>query len=184
MNEFRPQMLLLIAVLAHAVGAEQVYRSVDADGAVTFSDRPTEQAIVSEPVALPPAPSEADVKLARERAEQAIQTSEEMAEQREETAKAREQARRDRQRSQAAPPNWQAYPYPPPSWNDNYPAAPAYPVYPRRPRPRYPAEWAGPGDHPAFRPGWPRHGKPRPGHRPVRPEEPTQYVLPKRKDPR
>lgn len=184
MKRLTARLLLIIAVLSPAVDAEQVYRSVDADGAVTFSDRPTEQAVVSEPVSLPPAPSEADVKLARERAEQAIQTSEEMAEQREETAKARALAQRERQRAQSSQSNWQAYPYPPPSWYDNYPAAPAYPVYPRRPRPRYPAEWAGPGDHPAFRPGWPRHGKPRPGHRPIRPEEPTQYVLPKRKQPR
>ena len=181
----RTLLLILTAALAsHAAAAEQVYRSVDDRGAITFSDRPTEQAVESEPVTLPPAPSEEAVRLARERAEKTIQTSEEMAKQREETAKAREQAQRDRRRAPSVQPNWQAYPYPPPGWYDNYPPPPAYPVYPRRPRPRYPAEWEGPGDHPAFRPGWPRHWHPRPGHRPARPENPTQTVLPKRKAPR
>ena len=181
MQRLTTRLLLIIAVVSPNVAAEQVYRSIDADGAVTFSDRPTEQAVESEPVTLPPAPSEDDVRLARERAEKTIETSEEMAKQRKETERARAQAQLDRQRAQSSQPNWQAYPYPPPSWYDGYPAPPVYPVYPRRPRPRYPAEWEGPGDHPAFRPGWPWHATQRPGHRPMPPEEPTQYVLPKRK---
>ena len=56
--------LLLAAVLGAAppIMAETVYKSVDADGRVTYSSEPPEKAVESKAVTLPPGPSEAERK--------------------------------------------------------------------------------------------------------------------------
>jgi hypothetical protein len=170
-------LTLFTLITTHAAIAEPVFKSVDERGAITYGDRPADGAILSAPVTLEPGPSDAAITQAREQAAQAIQSSDEMAAARADAERARAQAARDRRSAQPAGPAWADYPYPPPSRYGSYPAWPTYPAFPPRPpRPgyRFPPEWEGPGDHPAFRPG----------HRPVRPvRPPRQVVLPAVKQP-
>ena len=59
--------VLTLALLAGAAAAEPIYRSVDADGNVTFSGTPPANAAAVEEVSVQPGPSAAAQREARER---------------------------------------------------------------------------------------------------------------------
>ncbi len=147
-------MLLLLAasLSAHA----QVYRSVDEQGNVIFSDSPPEDAVEVAPIEIRPGPSDDQVRQTQERldaqhevlAEQEAARAAEEARRREERMRQREaQAQRQAAQSgqtQASDPDARAWWYrghrPPPR-----PSPPIARPPPSRPRPPG-------GDHPAFRP--------------------------------
>ena len=147
-----PLLLLAVALPASA----QVYRSVDEQGNVIFSDSPPDDAVEVAPVEIRPGPDDTQVRATRERLDaqrEALESREagraaEEARRREERLRQRE-AQAQRQAAQPAPseasdPDARAWWYrgqqPPPR--------------PRPPIARPPAERPRPpgGDHPAFRP--------------------------------
>ena len=81
---------LLLAMLAATAVAEQIYRSVDAEGNVTFSSDPPQNAVTVDQVSVQPGPSEAAQREARERMQRQVETANEMSEAR---------ATRDQQRA-------------------------------------------------------------------------------------
>jgi hypothetical protein len=72
--------MLLPAVLAGAAAAEQIYRSVDADGNVTFSSEPPADAVDVDEVKVQPGPSAAEQQAARERVQAQEATASELGE--------------------------------------------------------------------------------------------------------
>jgi Domain of unknown function (DUF4124) len=58
---------LLLAMLAGTVAAEQIYRSVDAEGNVTFSNQPPANSVTVDQVSVQPGPSDAAQREAQER---------------------------------------------------------------------------------------------------------------------
>jgi hypothetical protein len=147
--------------------SQTVYKSVDESGETVYSDRPVSDALASETVELPPAPSDATIEQAQERANEASELADQLAEER--AKKQQERKAAEKERSHSAAPQ-QIY-LPPPDYG--------YPYHPRppghRPRPDYPYEWQGPGDHPAFRPP---PNRPRPPPRPTAPPEAGGIVKP------
>jgi hypothetical protein len=88
--------LLALALLSGAVAADPIYRSVDAQGNVTFSNKPPANAVTVDKVDVQPGPSEAAQREAQERMQR-----------QEEAAQSLEEARASRakqQEEQAAPP--------------------------------------------------------------------------------
>lgn len=83
----------VLVPLSGTAPAEQIYRSVDADGNVTFSGTPPANAATVDAVSVRPGPSEHTQREARERIQRQTQTATEMGE-----------ARADRARQQAAEP--------------------------------------------------------------------------------
>jgi len=81
----------LLLLLSGTVAAEQIYRSVDADGNVTFSGSPPANAAAVEEVSVRPGPSPEAQREARERIERQQATASEIGE-----------ARVDRTRQQPA----------------------------------------------------------------------------------
>ena len=59
---------VIILLLSPGVGGEQIYRSVDGQGRVTYSDEPLPGSVEVQPIELAPAPTETDVAIAKERA--------------------------------------------------------------------------------------------------------------------
>ena len=72
--------MLLPAALAGAAAAEQIYRSVDADGNVTFSSEPPADAVDVDEVKVQPGPSAAEQQAARERVQAQEATASELGE--------------------------------------------------------------------------------------------------------
>ena len=72
--------LLLLVMLAGTAAAEQIYRSVDAEGNVTFSSQPPTGAVTVDKVSVKPGPSEAEQHAARERMQRQEATASEMSE--------------------------------------------------------------------------------------------------------
>jgi hypothetical protein len=142
-----------------AADAQQIYKSVDERGVVTYSQSPPPGAVDSEPVEVAPGPSREAQEAARDRVQAQQQYVDEARDERLEREKAA------RERAAAEPPG-QAKPESPAEAAD--PNAPGwYPGYPNRPGPphRYPpVEAPGKGEHPAYRP---RPDRPAP--RPPRP---------------
>ena len=70
MNRFthtiRNGSVLLLAMLAGTAAAEQIYRSVDAEGNVTFSNQPPANSVSVDQVDVQPGPSEAAQREAQE----------------------------------------------------------------------------------------------------------------------
>lgn len=165
----RATMLAVLALAAMPAATEEVYKSIDASGAVTYGDRPLEDAIATEALPVEPGPSEQEVESARARAEQAIQQADELAQARAEKQQAREQ------RSQQAQPTYIVID----RGEDGRPVY-GWSRYPHRPWPPgqpYPPAWPGPGDHPAYRPRPPVYPTPLP-EPPPRPAPPQGRVHP------
>lgn len=72
--------LLALALLAGAVSAEQIYRSIDADGNVTFSSQPPADAVDVDEVSVPPGPSAEAQAAARKRVQAQEATASELGE--------------------------------------------------------------------------------------------------------
>ena len=90
----RHACLLLLTLLAGTAAAEQIYRSVDAEGNVTFSSTPPADAAAVEAVSVPPGPSAEQQQEARERMQRQEATASEMGEAR---------ANRTQQQNEAGP---------------------------------------------------------------------------------
>jgi len=85
---------LLLAMLAGTAAAEQIYRSVDAQGNVTFSSQPPTNSVTVDKVSVQPGPSEAAQREAQERMQRQEATANELGE---------ANASRVQQRPQATP---------------------------------------------------------------------------------
>jgi hypothetical protein len=148
---------MVCSLLVATASAQTVYRSTDASGATTYSDRPPPEAIETKQVEVPPPPSDEAVEQSRERATRQRELADELTEERDARRAEQEAAKRKRSDTPAPPPE---YHYGGPYYG--YPYHPRPPGHPNRPG--YPYEWQGSGDHPAFRP---------PGQRPRPPAKPT-----------
>jgi hypothetical protein len=71
---------LLLAMLAGTAAAEQIYRSVDAEGNVTFSNQPPANSVTVDQVSVQPGPSDAAQQEAQERMQRQEATANEMSE--------------------------------------------------------------------------------------------------------
>ncbi len=71
---------LLLALPAGTAAAGQIYRSVDAEGNVTFSSQPPDGAVNVDEVSVQPGPSEEEQRAARERMQRQEATASEMSE--------------------------------------------------------------------------------------------------------
>ncbi|MCB1772826.1 MAG: DUF4124 domain-containing protein [Gammaproteobacteria bacterium] len=146
--------LMLIATAS----AETLYRSTDAEGATTYSDRPPAEAVETETVSVPPAPSAETIEQSRQRTMRQRELADELAGERKARQAEQEAAKRDRPVTPVPPAQ---------SENDDGPdyGYPYHPRWPGRPnRPGYPPEWEGPRAPPVLRP---------PGQRPRPPAKPT-----------
>jgi hypothetical protein len=76
----RAGSMLVMVMLAGTAMAEQIYRSVDADGNVTFSSQPPAEAVTVDEVSVEPGPSEAARREARERLQRQEATASELSE--------------------------------------------------------------------------------------------------------
>jgi hypothetical protein len=72
--------MLMLVVPAVTVADEQIYRSVDAEGNVTFSSQPPTGAVAVDKVNVRPGPSDAEQQAARERMQRQEATASEMSE--------------------------------------------------------------------------------------------------------
>jgi hypothetical protein len=86
--------VLLLVMLAGTAAAEQIYKSVDAEGNVTFSNEPPANSVSVDQVDVQPGPSEAAQREAQERMQRQEATANELGESR---------ASRDQQKPQASP---------------------------------------------------------------------------------
>jgi len=131
----------MLVLLSGTAAADQVYRSVDADGNVTFSSTPPANAAAVEEVSVRPGPSAEAQREARARIERQEATASEMGEAR------ADRARQQPAASPAAPDavvrevpvdQYYGYPYPnTPRRDQNRDQLPARPVQlPARPVPR------------------------------------------------
>lgn len=83
--------------------AQQVYRSVDPQGNVIYSDEPPADAAQTQSIELPPGPTEEQVKQAQQRTREIQESADKMAGEREQREKiAAEKRREEEQRQQAA----------------------------------------------------------------------------------
>jgi len=146
---------LSCSLLVATASAQTVYRSTDASGETTYSDRPPPEAIETEQVEVPPPPSDEAVEQSRERATRQRELADELTEERD-ARRAEQEAEKSKRSDRPAPPP--EYGYDGPYYG--------YPYHPRPPghanRPGYPYEWEGSGDHPAFRPPGQRPRPPKP----------------------
>jgi hypothetical protein len=72
--------VLMLAMLAGTAAADQIYRSVDAEGNVTFSNQPPADAVTVDEVSVQPGPSEAAQREAQERMQRQEETANELGE--------------------------------------------------------------------------------------------------------
>jgi len=72
-------LVLVTALGPIAAGAEEVYKSIDAQGQVTYGDAPGGNAATVEQVALPPGPTPDEVRQAREAGEKIAADADQMA---------------------------------------------------------------------------------------------------------
>jgi hypothetical protein len=162
---------LLIA--AHAAAQQTVYKSIDANGNVTYSSTPPPDAARAEAIELTPSPAPTEIEAAQQRAQALQELGDQASSEREERsaqlAEARQAAREEAARQQPAEPPSQAASYGGYGWG--FPIYPGYqpgylrpgvrPPWPERPAPPPPARrpMTKP-NHPAY---WPRQ--------PVRPPD-------------
>jgi len=66
-HTLRTGCMLLLATVAGTAAAEQIYRSVDAQGNVTFSNQPPANSVTVDQVSVQPGPSDAAQREAQER---------------------------------------------------------------------------------------------------------------------
>jgi Domain of unknown function (DUF4124) len=93
-HTLRTGCMLLLVMLAGTVAAEQIYRSVDAEGNVTFSNQPPANSVTVDQVNVQPGPSDAAQQEAQERMQRQESTANELGE---------ANASRVQQRPQATP---------------------------------------------------------------------------------
>lgn len=74
--------VLMFVMLAGTTTAETIYRSVDANGNVTYSNKPPENAVNVDKVSIQPGPSDAEQREAQERLQRQETTANEMSEER------------------------------------------------------------------------------------------------------
>jgi hypothetical protein len=79
-HTLRTGCMLLLATVAGTAAAEQIYRSVDAEGNVTFSNQPPANSVTVDQVSVHPGPSDAAQREARERMQRQEATANEMSE--------------------------------------------------------------------------------------------------------
>jgi len=72
--------VLLLVLLAGTAAAEQIYRSVDAEGNVTFSNQPPANSVTVDKVSVQPGPSDAAQREAQERMQRQEETANELGE--------------------------------------------------------------------------------------------------------
>jgi hypothetical protein len=84
--------VLLPALWSGTVAAEQIYRSVDAEGNVTFSNQPSANAVSVDEVSVQPGPSVAQQREAQERLQRQEATAQSLGEARASRARQQEQA--------------------------------------------------------------------------------------------
>lgn len=96
-HNVRAASMLVLVLLAGGVAAEPIYRSVDADGNVTFSSKPPANAVAVDEVDVQSGPSAAAQREARERSQRQSAAARDM-------GKARaDRAQQQRQSPQGAP---------------------------------------------------------------------------------
>lgn len=133
-----------IAVCAPGVTlmAEPVYRSVDADGEVSYSSKPPASSVEVEEVVFEPGPTEEEISTARQRMQEQIDNAERMSDQRRADEAARRESLEQRRyenppyaQQQADDADYYGYPY-----RYGYGHRPGYPHRPIEPsRPVEPA---------------------------------------------
>ena len=156
MTVARTLPIWLALLIASTPAFTQVYRSVDEQGNVIFSDSPPEDAVEVTPVEIRPGPDDTQVRATRER----LDAQREALESRE-AERAAEEARRREERLRQREAQAQRQAAQPASSEASDPDARAWwyrgqqpPPRPQPPIARPPAERPRPpgGDHPAFRP--------------------------------
>ena len=154
----RALSLLLALNIAHTptATAQQVYRSVDAQGNVIYSDAPPADAAQTHTIELPPGPTEEQVKQAQQRTKALKESADKLASEREAREKiAADKRREEQERQRAAEQEVRLTRLEAMERNRDYWDYGAYyPVYPRPPLIVHPIEPPG-------------HAKPLPGLPPV-----------------
>jgi cell division protease FtsH len=165
-----------LLVTAHAAAQQQVYKWVDPNGHVTYSETPPPGAVSPEPIDLLPPPAPTDVEAAQQRAQAMQELSDQLTRAREEREAEVEQERRGAREEMA---RQQAYELPPDMGDGGdygwwVPGGPSYPpgylpprqgpFWPRRPVPPPNRNPSAAPDHPAY---WPWPPFPPPDVRPV-----------------
>jgi Domain of unknown function (DUF4124) len=79
-HTLRTGCMLCLAMQAGTVAAGQIYRSVDAEGNVTFSSQPPANSVTVDQVSVQPGPSEAAQQEAQERMQRQESTANELGE--------------------------------------------------------------------------------------------------------
>lgn len=173
--------LLVVAGLLTAlpVAAQQVYKSVDANGNVTYSSTPPPDARAAEPVDLPPTPPAAEIEAAQQREKSLQELGDQLSQERQELeAKRAEERKAVREEAALQQPaqtpadsgdDW-GYGWWIPGYPNYRPHPHPRPPYPPRPVPPRPdRDPTAPPDHPAY---WPREPVLPPVTGPGRPVEP------------
>jgi len=136
--------MLLLVMLAGTAAADKIYRSVDAQGNVTFSSTPPADASAVDEVRVQPGPSEEEQREARERLRRQEATASEMGEARTDRVRQQTGAGPDatgETKREVTEDRYYGYPYPNTGQRDQVrdrlPARPVRPVQlPARPVPR------------------------------------------------
>ena len=149
-----PIAILLLIGMSTAM-ADKIYKSVDADGNVTYSSQPPDDSVNVERIRVAPSPGEEELRAAQERERRISESANTLADQREQREEARRKADREAAERQAA-------------------EAQRQPTYEERRRDRYyygyPGLWY---PIPPLHPGQPG----RPPHRPHHPIAPGKPVV-------
>lgn len=95
-------VLLLLACPVLVLAEGTVYKSVDAQGRVTFSDKPPKDAVKVEPQDLPPVPSEEELEAARQRTHEELQQGRELTDRMAADRREREKAEREEEANRLA----------------------------------------------------------------------------------
>jgi len=134
--------LLMISVVSGTTVAEKIYKSIDKEGNVTYSTTPPPDAVGSEEIARPVAPTEEQVREAEERSRQTYELAGELERDRVQREKEQAQREADERARNAVPaaPVYVPVPVPYPYYEHPLvqypPARPARPSGGGRPTPR------------------------------------------------
>lgn len=83
--------LIFVVLHSHGLNGDQIYKTVDEDGNVTYTTEPPEESVSSQSIDLLPEPDEADIQAAQQRQAQLQQELEAAEQQRQEQAQAQQQ---------------------------------------------------------------------------------------------
>jgi len=95
-------LLLTLSALPISANAQQVYRSVDPQGNIIYSDAPPADAAQTQSIDLPPGPTEEQVKQAQQRTREIQESADKMAGEREAREKIAADKRREEQEHKRA----------------------------------------------------------------------------------